>query len=350
MTNRNYGIDLLRIVSILMITALHIIIPGMGQNTLYNGTFSIKILYAVCSCGVNCFLLISGYVNLQKDYKISRIIRLILEALFYNITLTIIISSLNNNLSLHRILDSFDILSNNNWWFLKAYLFLFIFMPIINSAINNMTKIESIIVISLIIMCASFITTIKGDIFYLGDGYSPLWFIVVYTIGAFVKKYEDRLLFKKNILLTIYFACIIITVLSFYFLYHYNGEHLNTYILENLLFLYSSPTVLLSGIILLLLFKDLKINNIFSLLIQIVTPSIFPVYLIQCQHYVYKYYFPNFFEFLNIYNNKLFIYIPLITIIITFLLFLVDQIRILLNKILQIDKFFNYIDSKIKIK
>lgn len=62
MTNRNYGIDLLRFVSMLMITSYHVILPGMGQYAFYNGTLSIKIIYAICSCGVNCFLLISGYV------------------------------------------------------------------------------------------------------------------------------------------------------------------------------------------------------------------------------------------------------------------------------------------------
>lgn len=349
MSERNRGIDLLRIVSMLMIIMYHIIVPGMGQYTFYNGTLSVKILYAIGSCGVNCFLLISGYVNLRSNYKLSRIIKLLLEAIFYNLLLTIIISISNGSLSFERIIESFDILSNENWWFIRAYLLLFIFMPIVNTAVNTMNKTETSITVILLIIFASIFTTIKGDVFYLGDGYSSLWFIIVYIIGAYIRKYEETLLNIKLLYFILFLLCIVITVSSFYFLFQYNGQHLHSYITEEKLFYYVSPTILLSSISLLMLFKNIKINQKLSKIIDIITPSIFPIYLIQCQHYIYKYYFPDYFSFLNKYNNKLLIFIPLIACLLMLTLLIIDQIRIVLRKILKIDKVYCYIDSKINL-
>ena len=350
MNIRNYGIDLLRIISIIMITALHIIVPGIGQYAFYNGTPSIKIIYAICICGVNCFLLISGYVNLYSKFKLSRIIKILLEALFYNLVLTIIISIINDTLTVQRIIESFDILGNSNWWFLRAYLILFIVMPIINEGIKNSNKSILIIVVLLLIFFISILGVIKGDVFYSGDGYSALWFIVVYVIGACIKKYENIITIKRTNLILIFTISTIITIVSFYIIYNYNCTHIETYIPENLLYQYISPTILMNSVALLLIFKDVVFAEKVNKIIKFATPSIFSVYLFQCQHLIYKYYFPDRFSFLNTYNNKLFIYIPLLAIFITILLILLDQIRIVFFKICKLNHLYNYIDSKINIK
>lgn len=346
MTNRNYGIDLLRITSMILITSFHIISPGMGQYAFYNGTLSIKILYAICSCGVNCFLLISGYVNLKSDFKISRIIKLLLEALFYNVSLTISVSLLNGTMSLSRVIESLDVFGSGGWWFLRSYLILFIMMPFINAAIKNINKSTLAFSLIAILLLLSIYTLFKGDVFYTGNGYSALWFAIVYTIGAYISLYTKNIKTNNLFLCTLFIISTLITVSSFYIIYYYNGIHLDSYISEELLFLYTSPTILINSVILLFLFKDIKIKNKISQIIKFITPSIFAAYLIQCQHYIYRFYFPDLFSFLNKYNNKLLIYIPLIGVLIIVLLIIVDLIRRFLAYILKINNLYKYIDSR----
>lgn len=87
-SERNYGIDLLRIVSMLMVVTLHI----LKRNLLYNKDveiFSMKynilwILEIMSYCAVNCYALISGFVGVKSKFKYSNILILWLQVVFYN--------------------------------------------------------------------------------------------------------------------------------------------------------------------------------------------------------------------------------------------------------------------------
>lgn len=66
---RNYGIDLLRIVTMFMIVNLHVYWYGeiLWSNKLY--FFSVKynivwLLEIICYVAVNCYALISGFVGI----------------------------------------------------------------------------------------------------------------------------------------------------------------------------------------------------------------------------------------------------------------------------------------------
>lgn len=84
---RNYGIDLLKIISMLMVVTLHVL--GKG-NLLYNKEleiFSTKynilwILEIASFCAVNLYALSSGYVGLKAKHKYTNIFILYLEVVF----------------------------------------------------------------------------------------------------------------------------------------------------------------------------------------------------------------------------------------------------------------------------
>ncbi|MEG1164907.1 MAG: acyltransferase family protein, partial [Oscillospiraceae bacterium] len=76
MKNRNYGLDLLKSVSMLMIVMLHIlgvggILASSAEGSLSNGLA--WALEAANICAVNCFGLISGYVLSRGRYRRSRL-------------------------------------------------------------------------------------------------------------------------------------------------------------------------------------------------------------------------------------------------------------------------------------
>ena len=87
MKERNYGIDLLRIVSMLMVVINHILRFGgvYSDNLAGIGRLLIVGMDVLCLCAVNCFALISGYVGVRPKHKFSNIISLWLLVLFYGI-------------------------------------------------------------------------------------------------------------------------------------------------------------------------------------------------------------------------------------------------------------------------
>ena len=79
---RNYGIDLLRIVSMNMIVMLHV----LGIGSFLDNVEGITIEYATMwfletasLCAVNCFALISGYVGFGRKFKLSKLMQLWIE-------------------------------------------------------------------------------------------------------------------------------------------------------------------------------------------------------------------------------------------------------------------------------
>ena len=84
--NYNYGIDLLKIISMMFIICVHV----MGHGGVLTSNIS-NLQYMVCwiidilvYCGVNCFAMISGFVGYKEDAvpKYSRYIELWIEVFF----------------------------------------------------------------------------------------------------------------------------------------------------------------------------------------------------------------------------------------------------------------------------
>lgn len=82
---RNYGIDCLRIVSMIMVAVLHVV--GLGgvlsalesSPTWYNIVWLIRV---AAYCAVDCYALISGYVGVFAKHKYSNYIVLWLNVAF----------------------------------------------------------------------------------------------------------------------------------------------------------------------------------------------------------------------------------------------------------------------------
>lgn len=76
MDKRNYGIDFLRILSMLMVVFLHVLLQGgiLGAakpNSI--NYWTAWFLEIACYCAVNCFALTSGYVMCRSRPKFSRL-------------------------------------------------------------------------------------------------------------------------------------------------------------------------------------------------------------------------------------------------------------------------------------
>jgi len=257
MEKRNYGIDLLRIVLMFMVCILHTLGQGgiLSASTKgsigYNTFWFLEILSL---CAVDSFAIISGYTAKDKPLKYDKLVNIWFQVFFYSFIITIILTiiGINKNYSLLEIISTLFPITFKNFWYMTAYFILFFSIPILNSFIFKIDKKASEKAFIIIFALFSFIG-ILGDPFHTLNGYSPIWLIALYCLGSLankIKLFEN----KKSITLILLWAiCIIITWI------------VHIYLGIDILIKYTSPTILLSGLIMVILFSRINLKgNIIS--------------------------------------------------------------------------------------
>lgn len=141
-TPRDYEIDLLRIISMLMVPMVHVI--GQGGILTAAAHFSMQyesawMLMSFLLVAVNCFILITCYVYYGKQTRYYRLATLWIEVLFYSIIIMVIIYFM---FPADFILESIwkGILPTfytngqfSRYWFFTAYAGMFLISPFIKS-------------------------------------------------------------------------------------------------------------------------------------------------------------------------------------------------------------------------
>ena len=350
MKDRNYGIDLLRIVTMFMIVNLHVFWYGgiLRSENLYflSAKYNIVwILEIICYVAVNCYALISGFVGIESRYKYSNIVLLWLRVVFYSISLYLIgcIFGIVDFNFKTLVTFCFPVV-NSKYWYFTAYFCLFFFMPILNSALENMEyKLlrNSIIMIIIIISVLPFIYA--GDIFLTRNGSSFVWLMVLYLIGGFIKKYNLHNKFSNNSMIILFAFCIILELGSAYLTSYLDLKGVTDF--KFTLISYTSSTMLLSGISLLIIFSKLKVKS-WRKIISFLSPLCFSVYLIH-EHEVFskRFIVGRSATFLNYSTLKMLLYILITDIVIFVVCIFVDYFRELMFKKLKIKKRLSFIDK-----
>lgn len=127
-----------------MIVAHHGIVHGLGFENIQDATTGNQfgLIYfeanAFLGIAVNCFFWVSGYYQIKR--RISRAVELITETMLYVLLLNVVLC-LTNNYSITNFLDVIRIIKRvilfyQGYWFLSAYLIVFIFAPYLNKMVS----------------------------------------------------------------------------------------------------------------------------------------------------------------------------------------------------------------------
>lgn len=284
----NTGINLFKLFSMFMIALLHVLGMG-GIIEAAAGTSSYYPVYLMQNaafCAVNCYALVSGYLMLGKEIKPSRITELWFEVFFYSVSISAIMMIVYRDLfSARNIVYAVTPIISNQYWYMTSYFMMYLFVPMMNKFADAANKkvFTATIVVILVLTTGSLM--IKQDGFILNDGYSPIWLMIMYLVGAYMKKFNVGAKMKKWLALLLY----VISSLCSFILCVFSKKLLKIMLGNDISYLsYTSPFVVLSAIFLFIFFSKLKFGKKTEKLINYITPAALGVYLIHTHPLVFN--------------------------------------------------------------
>lgn len=287
---RNYSLELLRTLSMIMIVFMHMQTHG-GVKEIWNESGYLKVIMLFLTilsvCAVNVFVMISGYFMIDREFKVSRILSIVAQVCFYSWLLALILITVGKiSLFSEEAIRSIFPIAYRKYWFATMYVGMVLLSPIINICIRNMTKKQhlSSIVILLIMTVAWSDIIPKATPFNVESGYSVVWFTTLYMVSAYIRLYIDIDKVSRGKCAISYFGCagiiLCITLLMGIVLARY--PILGGYLTEIYYYRYNSIFVVIESCSIFLFFLKLKISNIIIVrIVKFFAPLAFGVYLIS---------------------------------------------------------------------
>lgn len=354
---RNSGIELLRIVAMFAIMILHVLGQGgvLGATEYMSKSYEVAwLLETLCFFGVTAYGLISGYVGVDGNYKITNIIYTWLQVFLFNAIGTIMLCAYLGSWPLMTIIKAilFPVLTESYWYF-TAYFGLFFLIPVLNLGFRSLQRqyLKAMVVVCILLFSIGPLL-VNTDAFGLREGLSVVWLVAVYIIGAYVKKYNILDKFSKSKSAIIFFLAILLSWGSKFLLEKYIISEVSRYDGgANLLISYTSPTILIASLALLSLFSKLNINKKCGKWINRVAALSFGVYLVNCSPYVWNVYMPNrFADYAGYPVWKLLICVLVTALYMLLVGIAIDGIRFLLFELFKLRERLAILNEKIMLE
>jgi len=347
---RQSNFELLRIISMFLIIAHHYV---LHSDLLNMGIVPNKIvadfLVIGGKVGVNCFILISAYFLVDSEFKIKRLLKLILQTLFYSIIFLVLFSAFNiiDISQINKTAFIFPIIFST-YWFVTAYIGLYVLSPFLSRIIHSFDK----KILSKLIIIMTLLLTSFSNIFMTNPFFSDLiWFIYLYFIASYCKYYfADKKITTISHLIIAIIAYISVYVLSISFsMLGTNIEILAPYY-RYIISINTFP-ILICSLALFLFFKNIRIKT--SKFINLIASTSLGIYLIHDNIFVRNYLWHKIWK-VNTYIEipiLQFIFKSIIAVLFTFIIcLLIELMRMYfieknIFKLKFLDRYFNKIDN-----
>ena len=223
MINKNeiiHGISINKVCAIIMISMLHFIGHGgaLASSDLAISTVG-YIIKSFCIIGVNLFLLSSGYLLCNREFKRGRIISIWLETIIYSWVIYFVMIIFSGKPSTAITIKSLLPVISIEYWYVTGYIILLFFSTFLNSSINNIGKrwAYRTIFVGLIVFCLLRMAFPQKGLLELGgmQGYGLIWMMFMYFIGGVLRLYPIKM-YNRALLFAVYFFNSILVFLGNY--------------------------------------------------------------------------------------------------------------------------------------
>ena len=281
---RNSSIELLRILLVIGVFLHHLQTSSNGlMSYVIEGSFNhyfFLIIESVDICSVNTFILISAYYLSQNNKRnYSKIVFLITEIIIINV-LYYLCFAINNNVFIFSDFILYLIPRN---YYVILYSVLYIISPYINVLLDSLDKRKTkkmLIIFIVIFSFISYFVDIVEFVFNIPlDGLSPIGlygsqegytivnFVLLYFIGAYIRRKDTILSIKKS---TLYYGLCVLGLFVF--------SLLSIKIVKIPVWNYNNPLIIMSSVYLLYIFLNIKLDSKF---INHISRAVYSFFLIH---------------------------------------------------------------------
>lgn len=316
---RNSNVEFLRIIAMFMVVIGHCTGHGsIDTSTLPNGIEKWFLdSMNLGKLGVAIFIMITGYFLSQAKFNIKRIVNVVLQTVFYSVTIFAIFCIFDRATYftvMQAITNVFPVMMSQ-YWFVTMYVVLSFLMPFINKLLYNIDRKQFLwlLIVLLFFYCIE-PTILLFNAMQIG-GYISSG-ILYYCIGAYIRKYPDNIFSKKHLsnILTVIVFVLIMLVPAVRAILGVQSGILNEKV-ETLFSLYSILFVLFSAFIL-ITFVNMKPH--YNKFINFVGGCTFGVYLIHDHDFVRNLFWGNLFNNLSYANSLVLIPYTLFSVLVVF--------------------------------
>ena len=300
---RNTGLDALKLFSMFLIVLLHVLGQGGVLAACPAGSWrgeTAWLLEIAGYCSVDCFALATGYVMAGRAVQYRRILGLWLQAAFWGVVLTAAFALAQpGSVGLADWLCALFPVVTKQYWYFTCYFALFFFMPALGRLLEALSEtaarrlVRTLAALFTLLPCLLVFRVLvpelpHPDLFVTNNGYSLVWLAALWLIGAYCKKYHLALQRRRRTFALWCLGALAATWLSRFGLEHLTLRLWGAPMEEDFFIRYTSPTILLASVSLLLLFARLRLRGFWERAVRLLAPAAFGVYLIHAQPLVWE--------------------------------------------------------------
>ena len=287
---RHYGLDLLRIISMLMVLFCHVSNYTVNNGMIVSGTVEDYVrqgLIALCIVMINCYILTTSYFLVKQKFRLSRLFKLELIVVFWLAVCCIInyVRRVPDFWENEFLIPFFPVLLRV-LWFYSAYVGLCLVSPLLNLAIRHMSKGMHLATCIMLALMATILNNVMSftNAFTFSDGYNLAWFVVLYFVGSYLRLYVDPKNIKVWLAILVYLA-MSAAIVGDWFLINYlkaSNEWFDARFASNSPYNYNSVFVFVSSVAFFLIFMRVQIKTkAAKAIIKFLTPHVFAVYILD---------------------------------------------------------------------
>ena len=351
-TKRDSGLDLLRILSMLMVVVLHCLFAtGVldSENAITNNYA--WLLRAFSIVAVNCFFLITGYFGGSRPFKVKKLVLLWMEVEFYSVSIYIIAGFIGvTKFTMKGILFSLCPIMFKQYWYMTTYFVLELLRPFLNCATNNMSVTRQKTLVGVLIVVFSLCTTFVPVEYTLDDtsGYGIIWAITMYCIGNLKSKSTYQRC-NKSLCFSVYATASMLIYISGVLINKYAFLLGKTSAARTKFYQYNSILVLIAACALFDLFRQIDCESRKG--IRLISTSTLAVYLIHAHPAIFIPLWTTILKLNECIESNLYIIVSMVAcVLVFFVCILIDKFRIFIfHNFLQMkrcEKIFYKIDCQ----
>ncbi len=288
---RMANLELLRCVAMMMVVMLHYLgkgglLPKLTEEGMSSTGIAAWLLEAFSTVAVNVYMLISGYVLCNASFRLRRLFGLLLQVWLYSVIFGVFAAAAGivreTAVDTHYFLTLLFPVLMRHYWFVTAYVFLYLLLPFLGTALQKMAKrqMQLAIALFLTVFCLSkSILPLRLEMD--SKGFDFLWYFCVFVTAAYIRRFGLPILKTRKRALCLYAVCSLLAFggnMALQFIYIRTGRLDN---IQGLFMEYNHVLPFLAALGLFWAFVQTEVNDKITPVINKIAPHTLGVYLLH---------------------------------------------------------------------